>query len=529
MPLISPFFLACGTIALAVINVWLAGGVIYGLPSIYSIFYHRGSWSQSCGSEEAWSCANNATGTKCCDAQLDQITMLSSICYFIADASAALWGEAVDRAGVPPVLGIAAFLSCTGALGIGLGVHYRSELVTSSSLISLAFGGPGIFFASYKGCLMLLSAPRTVLLTKKQQSALAALLPAFIAAAFDGSALMLRLVRALSNHATRCPRSVATVWMVTIVIVSFLFFVSLYSWLNAEVKTADGSAVSAQREELGQSKAVAKEDSHLLSSSASPASLSRTIFGKLNLLLLCFMTTLNLSCTFYMQTIEDQAHVLFGEDRGDVVSNTFQLAFPIVGLASAVIAFLVIGNCEAQFVRWTIVASIGLLHALLFIIPLYGSQIGAAVVFGLLRTMQWSIYFDILSNEKFVHRSYYSRVFGYNSLIIAGISDFLPYALTDFIIRSPTDQHATLYFANKLGIALAFATAATVYCWRVRAFETRSSITDSSAWAWSRSSFLGGKPEKGISDVTISTPANQGCLGWLSLCASPSATLTDKA
>ena len=147
----GPFPLALLTISLGVVIILLAGGVVFGLPSLYPVFYQRGHWDNLCTHEEAQVCSAEQKTTKCCDAQLAQITTLSSICYFLADASAALWGEAVDRAGARRMLGLAAFIACTGALCIGLGTHHRMEGLIATALLLVALAGPGVFFSSYTG------------------------------------------------------------------------------------------------------------------------------------------------------------------------------------------------------------------------------------------------------------------------------------------------------------------------------------------------------------------------------------------
>eukprot|EP00966_Prymnesium_polylepis_P042539 988191-Prymnesium_polylepis.2 len=60
----------------------------------------------------------------------------------------------------------------------------------------------------------------------------------------------------------------------------------------------------------------------------------------------------------------------------------------------------------------------------------------AAIVFGLLRTLQWGAYYYLLGDPHHVSPTYYSRVLGYNNLAIALVSDITPYGLTAIIVRA---------------------------------------------------------------------------------------------
>ena len=63
------------------------------------------------------------------------------------------------------------------------------------------------------------------------------------------------------------------------------------------------------------------------------------------------------------------------------------------------------------------------------------NQMLAAIIFGLLRTLQWGAYYFLLGDPVHVSPSYYSRVLGYNNLAIALVSDITPYGLIAIIVR----------------------------------------------------------------------------------------------
>ena len=142
---------ALATLVFAVLLILLAGGAIFGLPSIYPLLYERGHWAGNC--DNAAACVQALSTTKCCDAQLAHITMLSSLSYFLTDASAAPWGEAVDRVGALPMLGLSTTIASAGAVVLGFGVKQRAEGMVTAAMLMLAVAGPGVFNAAYTGCL----------------------------------------------------------------------------------------------------------------------------------------------------------------------------------------------------------------------------------------------------------------------------------------------------------------------------------------------------------------------------------------
>ena len=315
------FLGAAATVGMAVLLILLAGGAIFGLPSIYPLFYRRGAWAGSCPNVEA--CVAAHAGTKCCDAQLTHITMISSLCYFFSDACAAPWGEAVERVGARSMLALAVSCSLLGAVGLGLGVHFRTETLVTAALLLLALAGPGIFNASYTGCLKLLSSGGGRRLSASQRASLGTLLASLAAAAVDGSALTLRIIRSVSSHhGNILLASIAWAFVLGSVGAALLWcFHSSAEQPPPKLPEATEAFSTAPAVTstgcLGCAKYVAKdgakpaaESSGLLAAPAASASLVHTLFRRRNLLLVGFMASLNLSCTFYMQTMADQARAL---------------------------------------------------------------------------------------------------------------------------------------------------------------------------------------------------------------------------
>ena len=89
---------------------------------------------------------------------------------------------------------------------------------------------------------------------------------------------------------------------------------------------------------------------------------------------------------------------------------------------------------------------------------------GAAIIFGLVRTLQWAAYFHLLGSESFCAPALYSRVLGYNNLFIALSSDFVPYMFTSLLVRSPSSSHASYYFTVKLLVLVVFIASSAAFC-----------------------------------------------------------------
>ena len=170
------------------------------------------------------------------------------------------------------------------------------------------------------------------------------------------------------------------------------------------------------------------------------------------------------SSTDTRQTTGDQNDLYFDNTTALTVDNTFQIAFPTVGMTSAFAVFLLLRMYERESLRWTIVALAGCVHGILILIPEFATQMGAAVVFGLVRTLQWGAYFHFLGNEAHYAASYYSRVLGYNNLVIAAVSDFIPYGFTALLSHSAHASHAGMYAAMKSVALGAFILAAGGFC-----------------------------------------------------------------
>ena len=92
-----------------------------------------------------------------------------------------------------------------------------------------------------------------------------------------------------------------------------------------------------------------------------------------------------------------QASALFGSSDAAALSEMFNLAFPLVGFSSVVVAWRLLARFDqCAYCYWAVVAVLGNGFNLLSTLPYYGCQLTAALVFGLVRTLQWAAYFHFL-------------------------------------------------------------------------------------------------------------------------------------
>ena len=129
-------------VSLSSVAIFMMGGVVFGLSGLYPFMYRQKMWASVCGGECQKECLD-AGAFKCCDDQLVQLSLLASVAFFVSDASAALWGEIVDRIGGRSCLALSVAVFCSAFVTMGAGAAQGDELVTATAIMVLAFAGPG--------------------------------------------------------------------------------------------------------------------------------------------------------------------------------------------------------------------------------------------------------------------------------------------------------------------------------------------------------------------------------------------------
>ena len=179
----------CATVLTAVC-VFSSAGLIFGFSSLYPVLYREEVFARFCDHSGYGSgnCSSiSSSGAKCCDAQMAAFTAMSTVAFFTADASMAIYGELNDRIGPRPC-----FAAGTSMVLAGLGMaalspaHWRQfypDFVWITSFALMGLGGPGCFLAT--------------LSFSERWDGIEPIISATAAAAFDASAFVFFLFNSL--------------------------------------------------------------------------------------------------------------------------------------------------------------------------------------------------------------------------------------------------------------------------------------------------------------------------------------------
>ncbi|KAL1515167.1 hypothetical protein AB1Y20_004235 [Prymnesium parvum] len=194
-----------------------------------------------------------------------------------------------------------------------------------------------------------------------------------------------------------------------------------------------------------------------------------TLLQPYNVLLISMMTVLNLICSFYIQSQADQVAIMFDAEQAEELRGVFNIAFPVVGVASVVAAWSMLHRFDTCAYRyWGIVVALGNAFNLLSVVQLYWCQLAAALLFGFVRTLQWAAYFHFVANDQYYAEELTGRAVGYNGLVVALLSDGMPYVLAA-VASSPEwgGDLAKRYMVIK-GILQLFMMACVTFPWYLR-------------------------------------------------------------
>lgn len=458
---------------LGCLSIFSMCGVVFGMPALYPSLYYRGFWANLCLSTEE-QCLTAEREGKCCEAQMVRIGLTSSTTFFMADAAAGLWGEYVDRAGAYKCFSLASLGVIGGFVMLALSLwpspvfSISRDLLSTISFTILGVAGPGVFNGAYVGCVAIVGS----------SSSHVSAFTAFSAACFDGSALVFALLRLFGVNFGLGLVTSTLIWSVAIFALRFIFLGLLSS------SPGGGGGVelpggAAQKASNGADAPLprASEASGLLSSSGPPpalpmppdpgdeasakaplapsssstssgggsgfglptglggvctARLRSTLLDRVNLAVIALMVSLNLVAAFYLQTQGEQMSLLFAPGEAASLSRFLEFGFPIVGFVASIAAAKLVfePNHSRELLCWVWPAGLGAAFCLVQSIPLLATQYLAALIFGPMRTMQWACYFHALAVAPRYPQAVAGRVLGYNNVVIALLSDTLPYFLT---------------------------------------------------------------------------------------------------
>jgi len=155
------------------------------------------------------------------------------------------------------------------------------------------------------------------------------------------------------------------------------------------------------------------------------------------LLLLMFMSAMNLKSSLYITTFAEEVSLMFSPATATSLATTFNLAFPIGGFVTSVLASLMLERLgDREDLYMLLVVVLALIFGLYNLLPYTAAQLASALLFGPTRTTQWACYFHLLSLPKRYPPQYVGRLLGYGNLAIALAGDVPIAALNAFIATS---------------------------------------------------------------------------------------------
>ena len=158
---------------------------MFGMSALYPVLYAEHVLSDYCkpGLQEA--CSAMRDGTKCCDAQMLQYTLMTSAALLPSDALVAVYGEFVDRVGPRKVYCVGQLFFSAGLLLLIFNSYWlRSNCLWFASFSFLGAAGPGVFFS--------------ILFLAEKHPHLGAVITALSAATCDSSAICFFFVQVVS-------------------------------------------------------------------------------------------------------------------------------------------------------------------------------------------------------------------------------------------------------------------------------------------------------------------------------------------
>lgn len=376
-------------LVLTCLAVFLMGGVIFGLSSLYPTLYSFGVYEGECESRDE--CPEDRA---CCPSQRASMVFLSSACLFAADGVMVLYGEVNDRVGPGCCLGVGGSLSVLSFLGIWATATFDlGAACWFASLAGLGLAGPGVFM----GCLSFGAA----------FPAVAPSVSAVAAAMWDSSAVVF-LLWALVGEVVPVAH-VAFCWAVASAAVGAATWRLLTSRLrSAKDKGLGGEGVlaaplldaEAPRWQAGGEEEKAGD---VVEEAVAPNRLGAA-FRRADLwLVLAFMAAYNLKSALYIETVSDQVRSMggaFSEAQARRFDLFFDAAFPVGGLAASVAAAALLQRfADRPVAYFLVVAGLANAFALVQLLPTRAAQYGAAALFGPARTVQWSAYFHFVETR----------------------------------------------------------------------------------------------------------------------------------
>ena len=333
-------------VGLAAASIFCMGGVIFGIASMYPVLYfERALEASSCSADIVSVSCVLRRGDKCCEDQQLQYTFMSSIALFVADGSMLVFGEISDRLGPRMCYGVGASLAWLGMVLLGVGARVGSDACWYLATFAIGASGPGVFM----GCLML----------GEKYPELHGVISAVAASMWDASALVFMIFNgvyfATANAHERPVLGldvIAFSWLGLTVPLGLLTLRVIPSLAEVHQLRGRGEGASdVTSDDQGDTRALtgAVDDSTDNMGSPPPSAgrgvpptptFASFFFRADTVLLLGFMSVMNLKSSLYITTFAEEAALLFPSSLAQALATTFNLAFPLGGFLTSVLEHL---------------------------------------------------------------------------------------------------------------------------------------------------------------------------------------------
>jgi len=459
---------------LGCLTIFAMGGVVFGVSSLYEVFYQEQLWGDRCTLMELGNCTasidNRTSGRWCCSAQAHAVSVASSTAFFAADGSAAIWGEVVDRAGGLVGLSVATLISFVGFLLLGAGVANRQSTPTFVGLLGTGLAAPGVFQSIF---VAILRSP-----IEGTPEWMNVQLATATAASFDLSALVLRLT-VLMSHSTAGMATVFVLWAFLSVALALLAAQSIRPLCSACLRPSgpcapqSSSSSSSDRKHPLEEKLQPTEGSALLPDAAGAgASSSSTLSGwrkavvdtlcmlctAHNISLILFMSFYTLAAAFYLQNHSTVFAAAFDNETAENLTSLFDTMFPIGGFAACIAIAPLIAWLRCS-VLWAIVGALVLLWFSLTMVMSLEAQYAGCILFGPVRAAVWATFYRSIYAEELYPPRIAGRAIGYACLATGLIGD----GLTPTLVAMASPERSLLSSALRninIAVVVALAVAA---------------------------------------------------------------------
>lgn len=166
------------------------------------------------------------------------------------------------------------------------------------------------------------------------------------------------------------------------------------------------------------------------------------LFNRGNVAVVFLMVSLNLVNAFYLQTQADQVGLLFSPGTARLLETLLEFGFPLLGFVTALWAAPNVFErySDRELMCWAFPSVLGILFCAVQMLNNVPGQMVATLLFGPMRTLQWACYFNCLAVAPRYPQAVAGRVLGYNNVVIALVSDTIPFALTSYISHDDAED-----------------------------------------------------------------------------------------